>query len=63
MSNEELLRKLDKMDLPIQRRNHLNKRNLEWLSKNLSVKNKGHKHFEEVQKEVDRRLEEKEFYS
>lgn len=61
MKTEQLTRMLLKMDIPVQRKSLMNKNNLTWLHKNLSVRNSTHKNYEKVIAEVDRRLAEKQY--
>lgn len=63
MDNDVLMDILDTMDLPIQRKTHLNKNNLLWLEKNLYKKNKEHINYIRVMNEIQRRIENKEYYN
>lgn len=63
MKTDKLHRLLNSMDLPEYRIGTLNKNNLIWLSKNLKFRNSEHTSYKVVQKEINRRLEEKEYDS
>lgn len=63
MMNSELTSILEKMDIPIQRKSALNKSNLEWLQKNLGKRNRDHSKYSTVLNEVQRRIQNKEYYN
>lgn len=61
MTDTQLQNLIVKMRIPIHRKEHFNKTNLEWLQKNLSKFNSEHKNFDKAMSEINRRLEEKEY--
>lgn len=61
MTNSELESLMSKMRIPTHRKDRFNKVNLTWLSKNLGIFNSEHKNYEKVLREVNRRIENKEY--
>ena len=52
---------LKKMDIPLYRRDKFNLANLNWLHKNLEIRNSNHKKFTSAINEIKRRLIEKDY--
>lgn len=63
MATSRLCKLLRSMDIPVQRKETMNKNNLEWLSKNLAKRNSNHPKFDIVMNEISERLQTKTYYN
>lgn len=63
MPTNQLCNILRDMDIPVQRKETMNKNNLEWLEKNLAKKNQDHPKYNKVMNEIRERLQKKAYYN